>query len=64
MTVQLITLKLEKSFLKDIDRLVKEGHYHNRTEFIRETLRNGINQKRANEFLRHLESWRGKAKHQ
>ena len=34
MTVQLITLKLEKSFLKDIDRLVKERQYPHPTQYI------------------------------
>jgi len=42
MVTEMITLKLEDKFLKEIDRIAKENHYHNRTEFIRNALRDQL----------------------
>ena len=42
MTTQMITLKLEKEFLKEIDKAVKQEHYQSRTELIREAVRDRL----------------------
>ena len=39
MVTEMITLKLERGFLKDIDNTVKKKHYQSRTEFIRDAVR-------------------------
>ncbi len=41
MTTEMITLKLEREFLKKVDTIVDEN-YQNRTEFIRDALREKI----------------------
>lgn len=59
----LITLNLESGFLKTIDQQVKQAHYHNRTEFIREALREKIeSQKRKEAIMKLYGSMKGKAK--
>lgn len=42
MTTGMITVKMEKSFLKKIDQIVKKEYYQNRTEFIRAALREKV----------------------
>ena len=39
MTTEMITLKLERKFLKEVDAVVSQNGYQNRTEFIRNALR-------------------------
>ena len=39
MATEMINLKLNNSFLNDIDNIVKNEGYQNRTEFIRDALR-------------------------
>ncbi|HLC46671.1 MAG TPA: ribbon-helix-helix domain-containing protein [Candidatus Nanoarchaeia archaeon] len=53
MVTEMITLKLEKGFLKEVDKTVKERGFHNRTEFIRNALRENMNEARMKEaYLR------------
>lgn len=57
MTTEMITVKLENLFLNDIDTIVKNEGYQNRTEFIRNALREkieGIKLKKAMLELAHL----------
>ncbi|NQV08300.1 hypothetical protein HQ529_00440 [Candidatus Woesearchaeota archaeon] len=44
MTTEMITLKLESKFLREIDNTVRNSNYHNRTEFIREAMRNKLSE--------------------
>ncbi|MEK6952742.1 MAG: ribbon-helix-helix domain-containing protein [Nanoarchaeota archaeon] len=39
MTTEMITLKMDNVFLEDIDNTIKKEGYQNRTEFIRDALR-------------------------
>lgn len=39
MATEMITLKLEQHFLREIDSVVKQDNYQSRTEFIRDALR-------------------------
>ncbi len=57
MATEMITVKLNDSFLKEIDRVVKKENYQNRTEFIRNALREKIDSvkyKQALEEIAHL----------
>lgn len=40
--METISLKLEKSFLNDIEKIMKKNRYSTKTEFIREALRDKI----------------------
>ena len=62
MATEMITLKLDSKFLKEIDSAVKTGNYHNRTEFIRQSLREKIEEARMKTAMKQIESLRGKFK--
>lgn len=66
MATEMITFKLEKNFLKEIDDTVKKENYHNRTEFIRDALRENLDKealKKAYKELIHIKgSLKGKSK--
>lgn len=62
MVTEMITLKLDKEFLKEIDAAVKEHHYHSRTEFVRESLRRRVKDLETERLLTHVESMRGALK--
>lgn len=49
MATQMITLKLEDSFLKNIDNIVQRRGYQSRTEFIRNALRDKIDEEKYKE---------------
>lgn len=44
-----ISLKLEKTFLKEIEKLMKKHNYMTKTEFIREAIRDKIKKLREKE---------------
>jgi metal-responsive CopG/Arc/MetJ family transcriptional regulator len=54
---ELITLKLEKTFLTEVDAALAISHYHSRTEFIREAMRDKLQELK----LRQIEQLRGSA---
>lgn len=62
MTTEMINLKLDDKFLKEIDEVVKEGNYLNRTEFIRETLRKGVDEKKFKKVMAQLAPLKGSLK--
>lgn len=62
MTTEMITLKLEQKFLTDIDNTVKQCRYHNRTEFIRQALREKIEKEELKHSLAAIEKLRGASK--
>lgn len=59
MATEMITLKLESIFLKEIDGIVKVNGYQNRTEFIRNALREKIEQTKMNEAMMQLAHLKG-----
>ena len=61
MVTEMITMKLEDSFLGDIDSVVKQHGYQNRTEFIRAALREKIEDIRLREVMLKLDRYRGTA---
>ncbi len=59
MVTNLITLKLERNFLKEIDSIVKNQNYQNRTEFIRNALRDKVEKARTKEIMKELITLKG-----
>jgi len=62
MATELVTFKIEKSFLKEIDDTVKRSKYHNRTEFIRDAIRRRLTEHEKEEAIRKLEAGFGSMK--
>ena len=61
MVTNLITLKLERNFLKEIDLIVQSQNYQNRTEFIRNALRDKVEKARTREIMEEILSLKGLA---
>lgn len=62
MTTDMITVKLEDTFLKNIDETVKKEGYQNRTEFIRAALREKIEGVKLKEAMMSIAHLKGAAK--
>lgn len=62
MVTEMITVKLEDTFLEDIDSIVKKEGYQNRTEFIRAALRERIEKIKLKDAMMSLAHLRGAAK--
>ena len=62
MPATLITLKLNRNFLKEIDTTVKKQKYHNRTEFIRAALREKMEQARLEQIKKEIWKLKGASK--
>ena len=62
MVTQMITLKLEHNFLNELDELVKNSGYQNRTEFIRNAVREKIEEEKMKKFMMDLSKQKGSAK--
>jgi len=60
--MQTISLKIDESLLKEIDRSLKKYRYSTRTEFIRDSIRSKLTQAEKEEMYRHIESLRGISK--
>lgn len=58
----MITLKLEQSFLNNVDEVVKDYGYQNRTEFIRNALREKINDEKMKEAMISIARLKGASK--
>lgn len=54
MATEMINIRLEKDFLKEIDRTVKKEHYQSRTELIRQSLRDKIEERKMKETILRL----------
>jgi len=62
MATDMITVKLEDIFLNDIDSIVKNEGYQNRTEFIRNALREKIEEIKLRKAMMELANLKGSAK--
>jgi len=62
MVTEMITVKLEGKFLADIDTVVKKSGYQNRTEFIRNALREKVEEARIKEAMIEISHLKGAAK--
>ncbi len=61
-TVEHISIKLEDDFLRDLERIIKKNRYSTKTEFIREAIRDKIEEIERKEMLKHIERIAGKSK--
>ncbi len=62
MTTEMITLKLDDMFLKEIDLIVDKQRYHNRTEFIRNALRDKVEETKLKDAMIQLAHFKGASK--
>ena len=59
--IELVTFKMEKQFLKEVDAVVRNNGFSNRTDFIRNALREKLSDIRLREDLKKIAEMRGKA---
>jgi metal-responsive CopG/Arc/MetJ family transcriptional regulator len=62
MATDMITLKLDDTFLKDIDTVVRKNGYQNRTEFIRNALREKLEETKLKEAMLQIAYLKGASK--
>jgi metal-responsive CopG/Arc/MetJ family transcriptional regulator len=62
MATELVTFKMEDTFLEDVDRTSKEAGFHNRTEFIREALRDKIEEIKMKKAMLEIGNLKGRAR--
>ena len=61
MATELVTFKMEHDFLEDVDKTVKSAGFQNRTEFIRNALREKVEEVKLKQAMITLSKLRGKA---
>jgi Arc/MetJ-type ribon-helix-helix transcriptional regulator len=62
MVTEMITLRLEQEFLKEVDEVVKENNFQSRTELIRTALRTQIEEARMKKAIKQISKLRGSSK--
>ena len=62
MATEMITVKLESGFLNEIDDIVKTNNYQNRTEFIRNALREKVDEAKMKKAMMEIARLKGKSK--
>ncbi|MBI2664559.1 ribbon-helix-helix protein, CopG family [Candidatus Woesearchaeota archaeon] len=60
--METVTFKLQEDVVKKIDAVLKPLHFSNRTEFIRESLREKLNSIEKDVVLQHLVAFKGSTK--
>lgn len=61
MATELVTFKMEHDFLKEVDKTAKSAGFQNRTEFIRNALREKVEEVKMKQVMIELSKFRGKA---
>lgn len=59
--METVTFKLQEKVLKKIDELIQPLNFNNRTEFIREAVREKLNKIETEKFMRRLAQFKGAA---
>jgi len=62
MATEMITVKLEDKFLKEIDTIVEIKGYQNRTEFIRNALREKVEEAKLKDAMMQIAHLKGASK--
>lgn len=62
MVTEMITLKMDDRFLGDIDAIVKKEGYQNRTEFIRNALREKVEESKLKQAMMEIAHLKGASK--
>ena len=60
--METVTFKLQEDVIKKIDAVLKPLHFSNRTEFIRDSIREKLNSIEKDVVLQHLVAFKGAAK--
>lgn len=60
--METISFKLSEDIVEKMDSMLKTLHFNNRTEFIREAIRDKLNDVESDPFLRALQKFKGSAK--
>ncbi|MFH1211866.1 MAG: ribbon-helix-helix domain-containing protein [Candidatus Woesearchaeota archaeon] len=60
--METISLKMEKSFLNEIDGAIKKYRYSTRTEFIRDSIRTRLSALEKEEAIKKLTAFKGSLK--
>ena len=60
--METVTFKLQEDVVKKIDAILKPLHFSNRTEFIRESIREKLNLIERDIVLQHLVAFKGTSK--
>ena len=60
--METITFKIQEDIVKKIDAILKPLHFSNRTEFIRESVREKLNAIEKDAVVQHLLAFKGAAK--
>ena len=60
--METVTFKLQEDVVNKIDAVLKPLHFSNRTEFIRESIREKLNSIEKDVILQHLMAFKGAAK--
>ena len=60
--METVTFKLHEKILEKIDKIIEPLHFSNRTEFIREAVREKLNQIDTEKFMKRLAQHKGTAK--
>lgn len=59
MVTEMITVKMDENFLKEIDEVVKTQGYQNRTEFIRNALREKVEESKLKSAMMDFAKFKG-----
>lgn len=62
MATELVTFKMDSRLLKEVDQTAKQAGFHNRTEFIRASLRKGIDEVKLKEAMKKIAHLKGASK--
>ena len=62
MATEMITVKMEDRFLQEIDSIVEKEGYQNRTEFIRNALREKLEESKLKEAMIEISRLKGASK--
>ena len=62
MATEMITVKMDGTFLKEVDSVVKKEGYQNRTEFIRNALREKVSEAKLKQAMMEIAHLKGAAK--
>lgn len=60
--METVTFKLQEDVIRKIDTVLKPLHFSNRTEFIRESIREKLNSIEKDFVVQHLVAFKGAAK--
>lgn len=60
--MEIVTFKLQEDIAKKINQIIEPLHYNNKTEFIREAIREKINKIEKDLVMQTIEKFKGSAK--